>query len=178
MAATVPLRKLALGFVASVGALTEPDVVARNRLRLLGAFATSVLLRPVDPATRLNHVGGSRVMPGARARNILTPSSEMIVPAMTSSIASSPVIIPPCSSWERKGRDGHARHSGMRVRAMVRRTSRPLAHFRADRIIRSVQVSPLLWRNTPGPALERPRECSRLGKVERGGDLTERQLRV
>ena len=44
----------------------------------------------------------------ARARNILTPSSDMIVPAMTSSIASSPVIIPPCSSWEPK-RPGRAR---------------------------------------------------------------------
>src|SRR5215212_4218836 len=114
----------------------------------------------------------------ARARNILTPSSDMIVPAMTSSIASSPVIIPPCSSWERKGRDGHARHSGMRVRAMVRRTSRPLAHFRADRIIPPVQVSPLLRRDTPGPALERSGEGGRLRKVEGSGDLCQRQLRV
>src|SRR3954468_12885077 len=43
---------------------------------------------------------------------------------------------------------------------------------------RAKHASPILWRNTPGPALERPRECSRLGKVERGRDLSERQLRV
>src|SRR4051794_10304498 len=37
--------------------------------------------------------------------------------------------------------------------------------------IRAIQAAPLVWRNTPGPALESAREGSRLGKVERSGDL-------
>src|SRR5215204_1431598 len=66
----------------------------------------------------------------------------------------------------------------MRVRATVRRTSRPLAHFRPDRIIPPVQVPPPLGRDPPGPALERSGEGGRLRKIEGSGDLRERQLRV
>src|SRR4051794_36753772 len=66
----------------------------------------------------------------------------------------------------------------MCVRAMVRRTSRRLAHFRPDRIIPPVQVSPLLRRDPPGPALERPGEGGRLREIEGSRDLCQRQLRV
>jgi hypothetical protein len=47
-----------------------------------------------------------------------------------------------------------------------------------ERAIRTIQASPIVRRNTPGPTLECAREGSRLGKVQRGGDLRERQLRV
>ena len=65
MAATVSFRKPALGFVASIGALTRPDVIARID-RLLGRFRQRRLGRKMAPPRACFSSQSTRPRPAPR----------------------------------------------------------------------------------------------------------------
>ena len=106
------------------------------------------------------------------------PNSVRMVADPTSSIASSPVIIPPRSVQSPKQQRRASLHLGARAPAIFHALRKLHLLRLKERAIRTIQAAPLVRRNTAGPALESAREGSRLGKVERGRDLSERQLRV
>ena len=129
------------------------------------------------PAAK-SRVSSCRRITGHAGATYPTPSSDMIVPAITSSIASSPVIIPPCRSWCPK-RPGRARPALRHAR-----TRDGPAQFAAARAFSTGSNHPsgpsvsTFAARPPGPALGRSGEGGRLRKIEGSGDLWERQLRV